>query len=116
MVKETPDMPEKDLTFWRHVAEAWAAWLPWVSTLVLSMFATLAQYAARVKQGVPWRWRELALDAVICIFVGVLTHLLCTWQEVDGVARSVLVAISAHMGTKAMASYEKLHARIFRVE
>lgn len=102
-------MPEKDTSLW-------TTWLPWVSTLVLSLFATLAQYAAKIRDGNEWSWRALALDGVICVFVGVVTHLLCTWSGVDGVGRSVLVAISAHMGTRSMMQYEKIRDRVFGIK
>lgn len=101
-------MPDKNQTLWGYLVE----FSPWLSTLALSMFASVAQYAAKVQHGKNWLWRDLFLDAVVCIFVGMLTHMLCSWQGVDGMARSVLVAISAHMGTRAMAQYERIRDRV----
>lgn len=90
-------------------AEAVSHWLtllkecfPWLTTILLSVFASLTQYAERVKAGEEWSWRGLFLDIIICTFVGITVHLLCTWQGIDGVQRSFLVAVSAHMGTRAM--------------
>lgn len=102
-------MPEKDTSFW-HAA------IPWIGTLLLSLFATFAQYAAKIREKGDWSWRELVLDGIICVFVGLVTHMLCTWYGVDGVGRSVLVAISAHMGTRSMMQYEKLRDRVFGVK
>ena len=102
-------MPEKDTNLWQFLTEM----TPWLTTFVLSIFATFAQYAAKVRErNRKWVWRELMLDGLICVFVGFVTHLLCEWQQVDGVARSVLVAISAHMGTRAMMQYERIRDRV----
>lgn len=106
-------MPEKNLTTWASVAEALTSVIPWVHTLILSIVATAAQYAAKVRAGEPFAWKSIVLDAVICVFVGLLTHMICEWQGLDGWGRSVLVAISAHMGTRAMALYEQWRDRIF---
>ena len=106
-------MPTKDPNLWNSVAEFFSSILPWLSTLVLSILATAAQYAAKVRAGEIFAWRGVALDAVICVFVGLLTHMICEWRGVDGWGRSVLVAISAHMGTRSMALYEQWRDRIF---
>jgi hypothetical protein len=105
-------MPEKDSNAWRAAYDALAQIFPWISTLMLSILATAAQYAAKVRAGEPFAWRSVALDAVICVFVGLLTHMICEWQGVDGMGRSVLVAISAHMGTRAMLLYERFRDRV----
>lgn len=102
------NMPERPSTLWTWIVE----YSPWLSTFALSMFAAFAQYAGKVRKGGKWVWGELTLDSVICVFVGLLTHLLCVWQGIDGPARSVLVAISAHMGTRAMMQYENIRDRI----
>jgi len=109
-------MPEKDPRFWSAIGDAFAAVLPWLSTLLISALATAAQYAAKVRAGEAFAWRSLILDAVICIFVGIVTHLVCSWQGMDGIGRSVLVAISAHMGTRAMMQYERLRDRMLGLE
>lgn len=106
-------MPTKDANNWASLADALSSVIPWLSTLALSIIATAAQYAAKVRAGEIFAWRGVALDAVICVFVGLLTHMICEWQGVDGWGRSVLVAISAHMGTRAMALYEAWRDRIF---
>lgn len=106
-------MPVKDANLWHSLAETASSILPWVSTLSLSIIATAAQYAAKVRAGEVFAWRAIALDAIVCVFVGLLTHLICEWQGMDGWGRSVMVAISAHMGTRAMALYEGWRDRIF---
>lgn len=102
-------MPERDPENWRSLAHV----LPWISTLVISSLATIAQYAAKLRGGESFSWRNLSLDATICIFVAILTHMLCEWQQMDGMLRSILVGISAHMGTRAMLLYERWRDRVF---
>lgn len=109
-------VPDKDFHLWRAIADACSPALPWLSTLLISTLATAAQYAAKVRAGESFAWRSLMLDAVVCIFVGLLTHMLCEWQHVDGMGRSVLVAISAHMGTRAMLLYERWRDRVFGLD
>lgn len=105
-------MPEKDPSFWKGVADAFGPLFPWLTTLFLSGLATVAQYAAKVRNGEPFSWKALALDAAVCVFAAVVTHMICEWYGMDGLLRSVLVAISAHSGTRAMMQYEKLRDRV----
>ena len=106
-------MPEKDATTIKALLDALQSAFPWLATIVLSIFAAIAQYAGNLRGGLEtWQLKNLLLDATICVFVGTLTHLVCEWQEVDGVLRSILVAINAHMGTRAMMQYEKLRDRL----
>lgn len=104
-------MPGKDPQAWGDAAGVISPVLPWVGTILLSIFATLAQYAAKVRAGEAWSWAALGLDAAVCVFVGLTTHLLCEWGGVDGYGRSFLVAVSAHMGTKAMVGYQRWRDR-----
>lgn len=98
--------PPLDVFDWfRHV-------LPWGVTLLVSAFAAMAQYAAKVRKGESFSWRSLLLDAVVCMFAGMLMHLVCEWQGIGGPARSVLVAVTAHMGTRAMMQFEAMRDRV----
>lgn len=109
-------MPEKDAGLWKSLYDSLPPILPWVSTLMLSMIATAAQYAAKVRAGEVFSVRALILDAVICIFVGICTHMLCEVAGITGYGRSALVAISAHMGTRSMLIYERWRDRVLGVE
>jgi hypothetical protein len=95
------------------ISELIAPVLPWLSTFIISTFATAAQYAQKLRGGEPASGRSFLLDYVICLFVGLVTHLLCEYAKLDGVMRSLLVAISAHMGTRAMMQYEAFRDRVF---
>lgn len=99
-------MPEKEIP--THVTGI----LPWLTTFGISVLATIAQYAEKIRSGEKFGWRNLALDAAICIFVGLVTHMICTASGVDGEWRSVIVAINAHMGTRAAMQWEKIRDRV----
>ncbi len=103
-------MPEKEIN--AHAVGL----IPWLSTLGISMLATIAQYAEKVRTGEKFNWRNLLLDASICIFVGLVTHMICTASGVDGEWRSVIVAINAHMGTRAAMQWEKIRNRVLGME
>lgn len=90
------------------LADIW----PWLSTFGLSMWGGLVQYAQRVRNGEAFSWKALALDLVVCSFAGLLTFLLCESAGIDGPLQAVLIAVSAHMGTKAIASLEVVRDRI----
>lgn len=100
-------MPEKDPANWQL--------LPWLATLAISIVATLAQYAEKVRGGEAFDWRALLLDAMICVFVGGVTHLICVAMGVDDMWRSVVVAINAHMGTRAAMQWERLRDRVLGI-
>ncbi len=94
-------MPEKDPNI--------AAWL---FSLVISFVAALAQYAQRIRDGLKPEWRTFAVDTVICVFVGGVTHMICEASDVTGMWQSVMVAINAHMGTRAMMQWQRLRDRV----
>jgi len=86
---------------------------PWATTLFLSAWGGLVQYAQRVRKGAPFSYRALALDLIISSFAGVLTWLLCESGGISGPMAAVLIAISGHMGTRAIASLESFRERVF---
>lgn len=109
-------MPERDPSNWRAFADAFGHLFPWVTTLFLSGLATLAQYAAKVRSGEPFSWMALAMDATVCVFAAIVTHMICDWYGMDGLLRSILVAVSAHSGTRAMMQYERLRDRLMGLD
>lgn len=104
-------MPEKDPNNW-NFTHLW----PWFMTLTISIAATVAQYAQKVRAGEQFLWRSLLLDGSICIFVGLVTHMICVASGIDEAWRSVIVAINAHMGTRAAMQWERLRDRVLGLE
>lgn len=86
---------------------------PWLSTIALSTWGGLVQYAQRVRSGEPFAWRALVIDLVISSFAGILTYLLCQASGIAGPVAAVLIAVSGHMGTRAIASLEAFRERVF---
>ncbi len=86
--------------------------LPWITTMALSLWGGLVQYAQRLRRGEKFSWQGLTLDLVICSFAGLLTFLLCEAAGIKGPIAAVLIAVSAHMGTRAIASLEAFRERV----
>lgn len=105
-------MQEKDPSHLANLLPWIASLLPWLSTLAISIAATIAQYAQKVRSGEAFDLKSLALDAAICVFVGAVTHMICVASGIDEVWRSVMVAINAHMGTRAAMQWERLRDRV----
>ncbi len=87
--------------------------LPWVSTTALATWGGIVGYAQRLRSGEVFSWRLLIIDLVISSFAGVLTWLLCEAAGIGGPISAMLIAISGHMGTRAIASLEAVRERIF---
>ena len=85
---------------------------PFLATLVLSLWAGVVQYVQRVREGETWCPKALLMDLVICTFAGMLTYFLCEWANIHGPLAAVLIAVSAHMGTKAIGSMVALRDKI----
>lgn len=106
-------MIEKDGSFMAAVWDALQYAWPWLTTLTLGTLATAAQYANKVRSGEPFSWKAALLDWVICIFAAIVMHMICTYYGLDGLVRSIMVAISAHSGTRSMMLYERWRDRMF---
>lgn len=89
--------------------------LPWISTVALSAWGGAVQYAQRVRAGEKFSWPMLTIDIVISSFAGVLTWFLCEASDIHGPLAAVLIAISGHMGTRAIASLVTIRERLFGV-
>lgn len=86
---------------------------PYVWTVLLSAWGGLVNYIDEVeKMKKPFNWRELTFDLVTSSFAGLLTFLFCQAASIHGPMAAVLIAISGHMGTRAIASFQKLYNRI----
>ena len=62
-----------------------------------------------------FNWKDLTFDLVISSFAGLLTHFFCEYSNVGGSMSAILIAVSGHMGTRTIASFEKMRDRIFGV-
>ncbi len=58
---------------------------------------------------------ELCFDLSISSFAGLLTYFFCQYAKVGGEMSAILIAVSGHMGTRAIASFERMRDRVFGV-
>lgn len=111
---ETSNMPEKDLI---NVSAEWLKnVLPYISTLLLSCWGGIVSYIQRIRiHSRKFSVKELSFDLIISSFAGLLTHFFCEYSNVSGAMSAILIAVSGHMGTRAIASFEKMRDRIFGI-
>lgn len=109
-------MPEKDPNNTSLFVELLRQFMPYLTTFFLSTWGGVVNHITKIRSKKnKFQWRELAFDLVTSSFAGVLTHLLCEYSKIDGAMSAILIAVSGHMGTRAIASFEKLRDRIFGI-
>jgi hypothetical protein len=113
---ERSNMPEKDPNNTALIGEFFKQLLPYLSTLFLSCWGGIVSYIQRLRiHKSRFNWKDLTFDLVISSFAGLLTHFFCEYSNVGGSMSAILIAVSGHMGTRAIASFEKMRDRIFGV-
>lgn len=97
--------PKHDPTTFSLITYGWV--------IVLAMWGGLASFIAKNKAGKarPFNVAELIGELVVSGLVGVLTFYLCTWANIDPLLAAALVGISGHMGSRAMAYFERYAER-----
>lgn len=98
-------MPEKINEYTRVI-------IPWVVTILLSCWGGAVNYITRNRRK-GFKFRDLVFDLIISSFAGSIMHLLCSHANLDARISAVLIAISGHMGTRAIASFERFRDRFF---
>jgi hypothetical protein len=86
--------------------------LPWVSVIILSCWGGAVSHLCK-NRSKKFSARDFVVDLLVSSFAGVMMHLLCQWAHMDGKLSAVLIAISGHMGTRAIASFEAFRDRLF---
>lgn len=109
-------MPEKDPQNTAYIVEWFRQILPYLSTLFLSCWGGVVSYIQRLRvKSHKFSWREMSFDLIISSFAGLLTHFFCEYANVGGAMSAILIAVSGHMGTRAIASFEKMRDRVFGI-
>lgn len=109
-------MDEKDPLFSINSIDLIKTTLPYLSTLFLSCWGGLVSYIQKIRiKSSKFNWKELAFDLVMSSFAGFLTSLACQYSKLDAPTSSILIAISGHMGTRAIASFENFRDKIFGI-
>lgn len=75
---------------------------PFIYAIALSFWGGFVQYANRVRSGEKWSWLAMGLDIVVCSFAGVVAFFLCQSLGIFGWQAAVVIAVSAHEGTRAI--------------
>lgn len=110
-------MTNKDGGFIAYLIELLHQGLPYISTLLLSSWGGFVSYIQRIRiKRHKFSLRELSFDLLISSFAGLLTHFFCEYSGVSGSMSAILIAVSGHMGTRAIAGFEVLRDRIFGLE
>ncbi len=82
--------------------------LPFITTVWVSTWGGVVSHIQRLRKSKKkFDIKELILDIIVSSFVGYITYLICQYSHLDGSISSALIAISGHMGARAMAKYEK---------
>ncbi len=84
------------------------AWVAFVSAL-----GGVAHFIHKVKTGVAraFNFTELVGELIISAFAGMVTFWLCEWARIDPLLSAALIAISGHMGSRAIFLIEKMAER-----
>jgi len=105
-------MPEKQAN---EFLEALRVAFPFLSTFALSIWGGTVSHIQKLRRTKRKfvMGSEYFMDLIICSFAGTLTYFLCMYANIEGWMQAILISISAHMGTRAIASFESLHNRLF---
>lgn len=102
-------MPEKDPANYAFVTYLWV--------MVLSAWGGLASFIQKHRTGKvrAFNIMELVGEMIISVLAGIITFYLCEYAELDRLLEASLVAVSGHMGTRAIAQLEQYLMRRFPV-
>lgn len=109
-------MPEKQTENFVALAEFFKNVWPFVWTFLLSSWGGVVSHIQRMRMThSKFNIRELAFDLIISSFAGLLTYMFCSYSKINGEMSAILIAISGHMGTRAIAGFERLRDRMFGI-
>lgn len=85
-------------------------WFTWAWVIVLSSLGGAVNFYQKLKQGSarPFNFAELLGEIVGSAFVGIITFLLCKNSGFNELITAALVAITGHMGSRAMMLFERV--------
>ena len=91
--------------------------MPYLSTIFLSTWGGLVSHITKLRSGKKkFQAKELILDLVSSTFAGLITFYFCRASSMSETMSAVLIAISGHMGTRAIAGFETLYKRVIGIE
>ena len=106
-------MPEKDPNNTPYFVEWMCQLMPYLSTFFLSTWGGVVSHITKLRNGrKKFQTKELIFDLVVSTFAGLITFYFCRAANVSETMSAVLIAISGHMGTRAIAGFETLYRRV----
>lgn len=109
-------MSDKDPSFLQTCIDAVRSTLPFVITIWLACWGGIVNHLVTLrKMSKKFRFRELLVDLIISSFAGLLTYFFCQHAGLGDSMAAVLIAISGHMGTRAIAGFEAVYNRLLGV-
>lgn len=91
------------------------SFLTYLWVLMLSGVGGLISFLRKIDSGNsrPFNLVEFVGEMTTSAFVGLLTFWLCEWAKVDPMLSAVFIAITGHMGSRALFAFEKFLERWF---
>ena len=110
-------MPEKDPSNMGLFIEWMRQFTPYFTTVFLSIWGSVVNHIQTIRSGKnKFQPKELILDLIVSTFAGLLTFFFCKGAGVSETMSAVLIAISGHMGTRAIAGFETLYKRVIGIK
>ena len=110
---ERSNMPEKDPNNTALFVEWLRQFMPYLTTFFLSTWGGVVNHITTLRSGrKKFQLKELIFDLVVSTFAGLITFYFCRSAGVSETMSAVLIAISGHMGTRAIAGFETVYRRI----
>jgi hypothetical protein len=110
-------MHDKDTTNAAQLIEWLQQFAPYFTTIFLSIWGGVVNHIQTIRATKKkFKWSELAFDLVTSTFAGLLTFYLCRSAGINETTSAVLIAVSGHMGTRAIAGFENLYRRVMGIK
>lgn len=90
----------------------------WVWVTLLSLCGGVANFFRKIRAGAarPFNFAEFVGEIFISAFAGICTFLLCEAAHFNPLLSSAMIAVSGHMGSRAVFLFERIFTRRFGVE
>lgn len=109
-------MTEKDPNNTALFVEWLRQFMPYLTTFFLSTWGGVVNHITTLRSGrKKFQLKELIFDLVVSTFAGLITFYFCRSAGISETMSAVLIAISGHMGTRAIAGFETVYRRIIGV-
>jgi len=84
--------------------------LPTLWVIALSVVAGVVSFVRKVREGASRRFNfaELLGECMTSALVGLITFWLCEWAGANKYLEAALIAVAAHMGTRALFRFERV--------